>query len=500
MYRNPIIYADYSDPDVIRVGQDYYMIASSFTYLPGVPILHSKDLVHWEIINYAVPALPFPQYDHPRHGSGTWAPSIRYHEGMFYVFVPLPDEGILVARCEDIRGQFRLNLLCKAKGWIDPCPLWDDDGRAYMVFAYARSRCGIKHRLSLVEIDPECTKLLGQPKVIFHDEALAPTLEGPKLYKREGHYYILAPAGGVATGWQAAMRSDNIWGPYEYRVVMEQGESAVNGPHQGGWITDTSGKDWFVHFQDVGALGRITHLQPMVWKDGWPVIGKDVGSAAGEPVAQWKLPMDGMPHYRIADSDDFTGETLGLQWQFQANPKAHYYRLTGHSLCLPCLPNEDRENLLWYAPNALTQIPQHKVFTATTRLALSGSIAGDFGSLGIIGHRYAYCALCKLDAGYALRLYAGVVTEDFFEGQATETVAAEYAWESDTAVLRLEVEENGNYRFFASADGQTFMPVGSAQALHCATWTGAKLCLWSGNHRNAPSRGFAEYDHLRIEP
>ena len=155
MYTNPIIYADYSDPDPVRVGDDFYMVASSFTYLPGVPILHSKDLVHWELINYAVKSLPFDKYKVPSHGSGTWAPSIRYHNGEFFIFIPLVDEGIMVARSKDIRGEFKLNMLTHTKGWIDPCPLWDDDGRTYMVFAFAGSRAGIKNRLALIEIDAE---------------------------------------------------------------------------------------------------------------------------------------------------------------------------------------------------------------------------------------------------------------------------------------------------------------------------------------------------------
>ena len=194
-YRNPIIHADYSDPDVICVGDDFYMVASSFTYIPGVPILHSKDLVHWHIINHAVRSLPFDKYREPSHGSGTWAPSIRYHEGTFYVFIPLVDEGIMVARSKDIYGEFELNMLTHTAGWIDPCPLWDDDGRAYMFFAYARSRCGLKHKLMMIEIDSECRKTIGKERLIFDGTQTAHTCEGPKAYKKDGMYYIFFPAG-----------------------------------------------------------------------------------------------------------------------------------------------------------------------------------------------------------------------------------------------------------------------------------------------------------------
>lgn len=494
MYQNPILYADYSDPDVIRVGEDYYMVASSFTYLPGVPILHSKDLVHWEIINYCVKSLPFARYEVPAHGCGTWAPAIRYHNGEFFVFIPLPDEGIFVARSKDIYGEFTLTCLHEAKGWIDPCPYWDVDGKAYMVFAYARSRCGIKSRLSLVEIDPDCRRIIGQPKLIFNGEEIAPTIEGPKMYRHDGYYYIFTPAGGVATGWQAALRSRNVWGPYEYHVVMEQGSTPVNGPHQGGWVTAPDGKDWFIHFQDVIELGRITHLQPMRFRDGWPIIG----SEKGEPVSCWEMPVKGQPAYQIATSDSFTADTLGLQWQWQANPKEAFYKMGRPGLRLSCLMNEHRENLLWYAPNALTQIPQRPSFTAQTKLTLHGEQNGDLGALGIIGHRYAYVALQKTERGNRLCVIKGTVSETTYEGCAEETLDAEQNISSDTVYLRLVLGEEKTYRFFWSQDGETFSPIGGEYPLHRATWTGAKLCLWSANRENRPSKGYGEYAYFEV--
>lgn len=481
MYRNPILYADYSDPDVIRVGSDYYMVASSFTYVPGVPILHSKDLVHWHIVNYAVTQLPFPKYDRPAHGSGTWAPAIRYHNGEFFVFIPLVDEGIFVARSRDIRGEFQLNCLVEAKGWIDPCPFWDADGKAYMVFAYARSRCGIKHRLSLAEIDPQCTRILGEPQVIFHKEDIAPTVEGPKLYRREGYYYIFAPAGGVATGWQMVLRSRNIWGPYDHRTVLSQGDTPINGPHQGGWVADSRGKDWFLHFQDVGALGRITHLQPMRWVDGWPIMGEN-----GQPVAEYLLPEENAPRYEIAASDDFSGETPALQWQWQANPQPGFYAMLYPGLRLNCLANPDRENYLWYAPNALTQIPQHKDLRITVDVVLHPEQPGDLAALGVIGHRYGCLAL---EAGW-LRLYEGVVEDTQQLGKARESLVCQIPCSDGKASLAAEIKD-GFFRFFANGD-----PIGDPLPLTCATWTGAKICLWSANRENRASHGFGEFQNF----
>ena len=501
MYQNPILYADYSDPDVIRVGEDYYMVSSSFAYLPGVPLLHSKDLVHWEIINHCVRSLPFEKYDQPSHGSGTWAPSIRFHEGTFYVFIPLPDEGIFVASSKDPYGEFELHCLHEAKGWIDPCPFWDNDGKAYMVFAYANSRSGIKHRLDLVEIDPECKGTIGEPFTIFDGKQIAPTTEGPKMYYDQGYYYILMPSGGVATGWQSALRAKSVKGPYEYRIVMHQGNTDVNGPHQGGWVTTPDGRNWFIHFQDVIELGRIVHLQPLCFINGWPFIGSDQnGDGIGEPVKEWNVPIEGQPDYEIAQSDDFTGNRLGLQWQWQANPKEFYYSLGENpGIRLFCLSNERRENLLWYAPNAMTQIPQHKAFAAVTKVRLMAEKEGDMAAIGMIGHSYSYLGLQRGEAGNRLVLYTGTVTNKEFSGEAKESLLCTDPYDGDTVYLRLELYPDKTYRFSWSPDGIRYTFIGSPQPLFRATWTGAKLCLWSANKDNKKSEGYGEYEFIHIE-
>nr|WP_292163702.1 glycoside hydrolase 43 family protein [Butyrivibrio sp.] len=500
MYQNPILYADYSDPDVIRVGQDFYMVASSFTYLPGVPLLHSKDLVHWEIINYCVSKLPFDKYNRPSHGSGTWAPSIRYHDDTFIVFIPLPDEGIMVARSKDPYGQFQLNMLCASKGWIDPCPIWDDDGRAYMVYALARSRCGIKHRLMLVEIDPECTRLIGEPMLIFDGEQVAPTTEGPKIYKKDDYYYILMPSGGVATGWQSCLRSRDIHGPYEYKVVMHQGCTDINGPHQGGWVDTPDGRNWFVHFQDVHELGRITHLQPMCFINGWPFIGSDLdGDGIGEPVKEWSDPVEGAPEYKISTSDDFRSDKLGLQWQWQANPNEDWYQLDDGHLILYCMAPGGRENLLWYAGNVLTQIPQSKAFTVTTSIHLYPGEDGDIAACGIVGHKYSYAGIKRMQGKNFVVMFKGDVTKKEFEGEATETSCDAQLIDSGHIFMKIVVREDNSYNYYYSLDGVSYKELGKTQMLERATWTGAKICLWSANMNNKGSgNGYGRYDWVYI--
>lgn len=201
-YTNPIIDADYSDPDVIRVGDDFYLTASSFNCVPGLPILHSRDLVNWKIIGHALQQQPpYDVFARPQHGNGVWAPAIRFHKGEFYIFYGDPDFGIYMVKARKAAGPWSQPLLIRpAKGWIDPAPFWDDDGNAYLVHAWANSRSGIKSILTINRLSPDGTKLLDDGQMIFDGRVNHPTIEGPKLYKRNGYYYIFAPAGGVSTG------------------------------------------------------------------------------------------------------------------------------------------------------------------------------------------------------------------------------------------------------------------------------------------------------------
>src|ERR1044071_10189259 len=266
-YKNPVLHADFSDPDAVRVGDDFYMTASSFNAAPGLPVLHSKDLVNWTVVGYALRRQPpFDVFDKPQHGNGVWAPAIRHHGGEFYIYYPDPDRGIYVTKAKDAAGPWSEPLLIKeAKGWIDPCPLWDEDGRAYLVTAMAASRSGVKSVLVVSRMSEDGTRLLDDGVLVFDGHDQDPTTEGPKFYKRNGYYYIFAPAGGVPTGWQLVLRSKSVYGPYERKVVMDQGASSVNGPHQGAWVTTQTGEDWFFHFQDQEAYGRVGALRPMKW-------------------------------------------------------------------------------------------------------------------------------------------------------------------------------------------------------------------------------------------
>ena len=234
-YKNPLIYADYSDLDVIRVGEDYDMISSSFSHFPGLPILHSKDLVNWKIVGHAVQQYPYPEFDKPQHGNAIWAPSIRYHNQEYYISFGDPDRGVFMTKAKNPGGPWEpLKLVGKALGWEDCCPLWDEAGKAYLVHAFVNSRCGIKHKLAISPMSPDGTWLIGKDSIIFDGTVTHPVLEGPKFYKRNGYYYIMAPAGGVKSGWQTVLRSKNVYDPYEDKITLERESTNINGQHFSG--------------------------------------------------------------------------------------------------------------------------------------------------------------------------------------------------------------------------------------------------------------------------
>ncbi len=397
-YRNPILYADYSDPDAIRVGDDYFMVASSFCNAPGLPLLHSRDLVNWKVVNYVIDEIPEERYRVPVHGCGVWAPSIRYHEGTYFVCFPMPDEGIYMSTATDPFGKWSKPVNIRpGAGWIDPCPFWDGDGKAYLVAGVAKSRIGYKSVLHMVEMQPDGMGLLGEEVKIFDgNENDQVTIEGPKMYKRHGWYYVFAPAGGVKTGWQTVLRSKNVFGPYEYKVVMRQGDSPVNGPHQGAWVDTATGEDWFLHFQDVYAAGRITHLQPMSWQDDWPIIGlAKEGNDYGEPVMEYRKPDVGKGTDRICEpetSDDFAGSELGLQWQWNANPKKEWYALTGSGMKLNAV---NKETVYGDMPNLLLQKWPAPEFCCVTKMDLSGLTDGEEAGVVSMGMEYALLTFRK---------------------------------------------------------------------------------------------------------
>jgi beta-xylosidase len=498
-YKNPIIHADYSDPDAIRVGKDYYMISSSFNHVPGLPILHSKDLVNWHLIGHALKKLPSPHFDTIQHGGGVWAATIRFHNGEFYIYYPDPDFGIYLIKAKNITGPWSDPIMVEAgKGLIDPCPFWDNDGKVYLVHAYAGSRAGIKSIIVVKELNAAGTKVISDPVMVYDGHDNDPTIEGPKFYKRNDYYYIFAPAGGVSTGWQTVLRSKNIYGPYERKVVMDQGSTSINGPHQGAWVSSQTGEDWFLHFQDKEAYGRVIHLQPMKWINDWPVIGIDAdGDGKGEPVLIYKKPNVGksFPIMTPVESDEFNTPELGLQWQWQANPKPYWSFLSNGKLRLFSFQMPDRIKNYWDVPNLFMQKFPAEEFSAVTKISFKPQIDGERAGLIILGADYAYLSLVKKTDGNYLS-FSSCNNAD----KGTEPVLLDGEKINAADIyFKVKVTKGGICNFSYSEDGTAYIAIGEPLIAKPGRWVGAKVGLFCTRTTKTNDSGFADVDWFRIE-
>jgi len=503
-YKNPVLNADYSDPDVIRVGNFFYLISSSFEDVPGIPILRSTDLVNWSIIGHALKKLqPATHFSVPRHGEGVWAPSIRFHNGEFYIYYPDPDFGIYLVKAKNAEGPWSDPVLVAGgKGLIDPCPLWDDDGQVYLVHAFAGSRAGIKSIIAVRKLNRSGTETIDDGVIVYDGHELDPTIEGPKFYKRNGYYYIFAPAGGVPTGWQLVLRSKKIYGPYERKIVMDQGSSPVNGPHQGAWVNTPNGEDWFLHFQDKGPYGRVVHLQPMKWLADWPVIGEDLdGDGKGQPVMEYKKPSSNIKSViqTPADSDEFNDVVLGKQWQWMANQSSGWYMMnqaTG-KLRLYSKQLPDSAKNLWDAPSILLQKFPAEEFMVTTVCTFKPNTLHDLyeeTGLVIMGLNYATIGLMNSGEGNNI-IFS--VCDDVSKKQLSLTIIQKQ--NSDKIFLRVRVSKNAICRFSFSVDGKNFTDAGIEFKAMPGRWKGAKVGLYCTRKSNTNDAGWADFDWFHVE-
>lgn len=507
-YTNPVLYADYSDPDVCAVGNDYYLTASSFNCVPGLPILHSKDLVNWQIIGHALQRLePQELFNQPQHGKGVWAPAIRHHKGEFYIYWGDPDQGIFMVKTRQPSGDWTQPVCVIAgRGMIDPCPLWDEDGRCYLVNAWAASRAGLNSILTVRELSADGTQAIGPPRIVFDGGQENHTSEGPKFYKRDGYYWIMNPAGGVEMGWQLAMRSTSPYGPYEWKKVMWQGKTQVNGPHQGAWVHTEQGEDWFLHFNDQGAYGRVVYLQPVDWSSGWPMMGNN-----GEPYTHYRKPKNALPSalnpQNPQESDEFNDGSLGLQWQWHANydqlfgmPTANgYYRLYTHD------QPEDFKNL-WQEPNLLLQKPTAPAFTATAKLRFASKEDGQYGGLLMMGRSYSALVILREGDRFLLQRHTCQHADEGLTEQR-ETITSLQPTDRDTIpyspaiyldiFLRLNVKD-GLCRFSYSMDGKRFKECGQPFPMRQGKWIGAKFGFVAEAANRKANRGWLDIDWMRV--
>lgn len=504
-YKNPVLYADYSDPDAIRVGDDFFMTASSFNEAPGLPILHSTDMINWKLVNHALPdVFPIKHFSTPKRGDGVWAPSIRFHNNEYYIYWGDPDFGIYMVKTKNPFGKWEDPVLVEeGKGIIDTCPFWDEDGNAYIVHGWAGSRAGVKSLLTIKKMNTEGTKVLDKGKHIFDGHENHPTVEGPKVYKRNGYYYIFAPAGGVATGWQLVLRSKNIYGPYDEKIVLEQGKSTINGPHQGAWVDTKNGEDWFYHFQDADTYGRIVHLQPMKWINDWPFIGIDQDkNGIGEPVLTYKKPTISNKSEIInpSETDDFKGNDIGLQWQWSANPSIVWYSKLANQnfLRLFSIKVPENSNNLWTVPNLLTQKFPAPNFTASTKVKLTPEDAkeGKTAGLLIMGTDYQSLVITNKKDGYYLQL----IRAEKAEKNNPEKILSEVKLSTNEVFLKVKVSEpNGICQFSFSENGKKYTSIGAPFQAKPGKWIGAKVGFYSISSQEAKRGGYADFDWFRID-
>ena len=460
-YINPVLNADFSDPDVIRVGQKYYMVASDFHFI-GMQVLESDDMVNWHYISQIYSRFDEPGWDNnQQYAGGSWAPAIRYHDGQFYVYFCTPREGLYMTTAKDAHGPWSpLHLVKRIEKWEDPCPLWDDDGQAYL----GRSRHGagpiIVHKMS-----PDGRQLLDDGVTVY----TGPVAEGTKFLKRNGYYYLVIPEGGVGTGWQTVLRSRNIYGPYERRVVLEQGPTAINGPHQGALVDN-----WFYHFQETPVLGRVVHLQPVRWQDDWPLMGVDQdGNGVGNPVFQWQMPLPSQP-VKLQTDDEFDSATLGLQWQWNHNPQNDHWSLTQHKgfLTLHALPADS----LKACRNMLTQKMVGYKSESTTLLTAKGNC---YAGLCCIGKQFRAVGICP----------QGIFTE--FGGRKEIIKTGKF----DQLYLRITNDcLHNRHQFYYSTDGQHFTPAGEPFPMRSGYWKGIRNGLFCYG-----SDGTARFDCFHVK-
>ena len=482
-YRNPILPFDLSDPDAIRVGDDYYMTASTFNRVPGLPVLHSRDLVHWGLIGHALTRLvPEDHFSLPRHGGGVWAPALRYHDGRFYIVFPDPDHGIYVTTATDPAGPWSTpHLLYAARGPIDPCPFWDDDGRAYLVHGWALTRSGVTNVLTMHEMAPDASRLLGPARTVVDGASLPgfTVLEGPKMHRRGDEYWIFAPAGGVPTGWQSVFRSRSVWGPYEERTVLARGSAGTNGPHQGAWVDGADGRDWFLHFQERPPHGRIVHLQPMSWgEDGWPRLGTAAdgsrGDGPGEPVDVHEAPQGPADGWRGAslDGGDHWRDGIGPQWYWQANPQPEWAHTEDGTLSL--LAVADDPTNLRELPHVLARRLPADACEATVTVELDPHAApGTRAGMVVLGLRYCWWGLLSTPDGVVVTAGHGG------EGRGERALPRVPMPGAGRVELRLVADAMGRVAFSYRVPGGDWVSAPDTFQAAPGFWVGADVGLFA---------------------
>ena len=481
-YTNPVINADFPDPDVILVDDTYYMVTTTMFVFPGVTILKSHDLVNWEYCSNAVPRFDFHtayNFDRGnRYGHGQWATSIKYNKGKFHLLFITLDEGGFLCTASKAEGPWEIRKL--SKGFYDPGLFFDDDGKIYVTHGYSK--------ISVTEVDANLAPI-GKDSLVFTGD-IRRGLEGMHVYKINGYYYLYGTYGGL-DGIQVALRSKNIYGPYEQKIVISDSTKNVNfGVHQGALIKTQTGEWWTILFSDRGPFGRFPSLQPVAWVDGWPMVGVN-----GKGVITYKKPNVGktFPTKTLPTSDEFDGNTLGMQWGWNHNPDTTKWSLTQREGHLRLATGRPVSNLR-EARNTLTQ----RMFTyyadalptlGITKLEVGNMKDGDIAGLAVFQDPYGYIAVKQLQgAKYIIMVNNGL-----------EIASA--ALSNNTVYLRASAHYDADKATFAySTDNKNFTTLGNELEMrfNLSVFTGNKFCLF--NHATKSSGGYVDFDWFRMGP
>ncbi|MBN1116850.1 MAG: glycoside hydrolase 43 family protein [Bacteroidales bacterium] len=480
-YTNPVIPADFPDPDVILVDDTYYMVTTTMFVFPGVTVIKSKDLVNWEYCSNAVPRFDFsPCYNLDscnRYSHGQWATSIKYNNGKFYLLFITLDEGGFICEAEKAEGPWSIRKL--PKGFYDPGLFFDTDGKIYVSHGYGK--------ISVTELNPDFSPA-GKDSLVFVGD-IRGGLEGMHVYKINDYYYLYGTYGGM-DGIQVALRSKNIYGPYEQKVLIRDTTPGVTfGIHQGALIKTQTGEWWTMLFVDSGPFGRFPSLQPVTWVDDWPMVGVD-----GKGVITYAKPNVGKEHPTLAlpTSDEFNQNFLGMQWGWNHNPDSTKWSLTQNPGYLRLTTGKVVTNLR-EAPNTLTQRPfakhdQSIPTIGTTKLELANMKDGDIAGLAVFQDPYAYIAVKQTQGKKQIIMVNN--------GEIIESTD----FNENTVYLRTIASNSTRLASFEySINNKDFNQIGNELQMKFSLkiFTGNKFCLF--NYATKETGGFADFDWFRVK-
>lgn len=478
-FTNPVIWGDYPDVDMIRVGEDYYMICSTFCLTPGIPISHSKDLVNWEIIGYAYDRLIGNNvYDmaggKTRYNGGSWAPCIRYHKGKFYIFY-YDNLGYFVTNVSNRpEGPYKQTLLyCHL---YDPSVLFDDDGKVYVVHG--------QNVIYVTEVSEDFTKVISPAKTVF--SSFTGAWEGSHIYKRDDYYYICNTAGGTP-GREYILRSKNIYGPYEVRELVNTDANLSGcGLHQGGFIDLHNGDSWFFMFQDRVPAGRVPWLFPIKWEEGWPVLPSFENYGRIAPTQRKPFPKANVLGLPFERGDEFSSDRLDLHWQWSHNPDNSKWSLAERRgyLRLHAMQADSWEN----ARNTLVRRFIGPEMTAVTSLDISALKDGDVAGLCVWNKPYSYIGISKQEGKQYL-----VWTDNGQNIKKSEINIDKNIY------FRVTGDNSSIARFEYSRDEKNWFRYGEDFRMEFSgkTYLGNRFGLYCF-HTGDGEKGYADFDYMRF--